>query len=142
MCLHAAWIALRLLLQSGTRRRATHQPWYLLLPDVDSPVDPAAPRVEGWRALVAPGRNYWADPFLVEEQDRRLLFVEEFVDARNQGVIACLQLLDDGSAVNLGTVLDAFLTMKEMAAADQNWSRSLPSRSRPMACHISPMYLK
>ncbi|HEV7271203.1 glucosamine inositolphosphorylceramide transferase family protein [Pseudoxanthomonas sp.] len=129
MCLHAAWIALRLLLQSGTRRRATHQPWYLLLPDVDSPVDPAAPRVEGWRALVAPGRNYWADPFLVEEQDRRLLFVEEFVDARNQGVIACLQLLDDGSAVNLGTVLDEpfHLSYPQVFRWDDAWYMTVES---------------
>ncbi|CAN7160294.1 hypothetical protein LJR168_002555 [Pseudoxanthomonas sp. LjRoot168] len=106
MCVHAAWIALRLLLQSGARRRATHQPWYVLMPDAADPVLPEAPRIGASRALVAPGKDYWADPFLVDDDARCLLFVEEFVDARNQGVIACLQILDDGTAINLGTVLD------------------------------------
>lgn len=106
MCVHAAWIAFRLLLKSGDRRRATHQPWYVLMPASDAALRPEAPRLGAWRALVAPGRNYWADPFLVQHDGRCLLFVEEFVDARNQGVIACLQLRDDGTAVNLGTVLD------------------------------------
>ena len=106
MCVHAAWIALRLLLQSGARRRATHQPWYVLMPDRNHALQPEAPRIGASRALVAPGKDYWADPFLVEDAGRCLLFVEEFVEARNQGVIASLEIREDGTAVNLGTVLD------------------------------------
>jgi len=106
MCVHAAWIALRLLLQSRARRRATHQPWYVLMPDRAHTLQPEAPRIGASRALVAPGKDYWADPFLVDDDGRCLLFVEEFVDARNQGVIACLEIREDGTAVNLGTVLD------------------------------------
>jgi hypothetical protein len=129
MCVHAAWIALRLLLQSGARRRATHQPWYVLLPAAETPLDPATPRVDAWRALVAPGRNYWADPFLVEEGGRCLLFVEEFVDARNQGVIACLQLQDDGTAINLGTILDEpfHLSYPQVFRWDDAWYMTVES---------------
>jgi len=129
MCVHAAWIALRLLLQSGARRRATHQPWYVLLPEAGTPLDPVTPRVDAGRALVAPGRNYWADPFLVEEGGRCLLFVEEFVDTRNQGVIACLQLHEDGTATNLGTVLDEpfHLSYPQVFRWDDTWYMTVES---------------
>ncbi len=104
--LQAAWTTLSLLLRSGHRRRKANQPWYVLLSEEGEVLDPEAPRVGSHVALVAPGRNYWADPFLVDCAERSLLFVEEFVDARDQGVIACLELQDDGSALNLGIVLD------------------------------------
>ncbi len=102
----AARIALDMTIRSGRRRRETHQPWYVIVSAAGRALKPENPRVESYRALIAPGRNYWADPFLVESGGRCLLFVEEFVDVRKKGVIACLELQEDGSALDLGIVLE------------------------------------
>lgn len=104
--LNAAKILLQQALQSHARRVATNQPWFVVLPEAGEPMRPDAPRVRTHRNLLAPGRNYWADPFLVKHGEECLLFVEEFIDERNRGVISCLRLQDDGSATNLGMVLE------------------------------------
>jgi hypothetical protein len=104
--MRALGITLRLLSQWRSRKHRANQPWFLLLPQAPSPIDPEAPRIDSYRSLVAPGRDYWADPFPVRHEERRLLFVEEFVDERNLGVICCLELQPDGSVLRHGVVLD------------------------------------
>ncbi len=91
-------------------------PWFLLVREIsDSPdlqkhdpqkLDPQRPVFGGAMAIVAPRRDYWADPCAVTREDRRYIFVEEYADSRNIGVIACLELLPDGRVARLGMVLD------------------------------------
>lgn len=103
--LRAFAITLKLLAQWRSRRRSAQQPWFVVLPDAQDPLDPRAPRIAATRSLVAEGGNYWADPFPVEHGQRKLLFVEEFIEASGRGVISCLELQADGTALNLGIIL-------------------------------------
>lgn len=104
--LQALRITIRLLAQSGARKRKAQQPWFVLIPQQQAPLDPTAPRIGSHLNLVAPGNDYWADPFPLVEAGRRLLFVEEFQDGSRKGVISCLEL--DGSQVakHHGAVLE------------------------------------
>lgn len=105
--IRAMGIALKRFSQSRSRKHRARQPWFLLLPENPIPVDPVAPAVGACRSLVAPGKNYWADPFPVIDGQRRLLFVEELIDSKRRGAISCLELqADGGSALEHGVVLD------------------------------------
>lgn len=88
------------------RWRRNNQPWFVLLRDSATPLDPARPQVGKNSVLVAPRGDYWADPFVVEHEQRQLVFVEEFVGRRRLGIIVCLERLADGTAQRLGVVLD------------------------------------
>ncbi len=104
--LRALSITTKLIAESGARRRRANQPWFLLIPEGRTSIDPTAPSLGRHRALVAPGSDYWADPFLVGNGQQRLLLVEEFVADKGRGVIACLELQADGTALRHGVVLD------------------------------------
>jgi len=99
-------MAVKHFLQWRGRRLRARLPWFLLLPTEGPALDPAAPRIGKHVSLVAPGNDYWADPYPVVVGGRRFLFIEELVDARNKGIIICLELLEDGIAVRSGVVLD------------------------------------
>jgi hypothetical protein len=100
------FVALRQFLGWRGRRLRSGRPWFVLVREHGRMIDPGAPELGRFASLVAPGRDYWADPFPVVEAGRRFLFVEEYVHARGKGIIICLELLDGGRYANLGTVLD------------------------------------
>lgn len=99
-------IGVGLLAQSRSRRRRNDLPWFVTVRQDAAPLDPQAPGMGAVRNLVAPGLDYWADPFPVVVDGRRLIFVEEYVDRDRKGVIVCLELHADGTALRLGVVLD------------------------------------
>ncbi|MDN5780619.1 MAG: hypothetical protein L0H23_01125 [Luteimonas sp.] len=83
------------------------EPWRLVLRRATVPLDPAAPVIGAYTTLRPPPGSAWADPCLVEDGRRRLLFVEEFPqDMGGKGIIICLQVREDGTADRLGVVLD------------------------------------
>lgn len=88
------------------RRHMAQLPWFLILPDSSPTIDPLRPRLEAFHCLAAPQGDYWADPYPVVEQGRRLIFAEEYVGATGKGIIICLELSDDGRCTRLGVVLD------------------------------------
>lgn len=106
MGLKALGITLRLLAQSGLRKRKADQPWFVLIPQKQKPLDLAQPRIESHVTLVAPGRNYWADPFPLLDGEQKYLFVEEFLDGSCKGVISCLELQGTQAAKHHGIVLE------------------------------------
>jgi len=112
----------------GERRRRARLPWFLVVPE-RSPLDPAAPVLDRYLGLVAPGHDYWADPFPVQVDGRRLVFVEELVHAKGKGVIACLELHADGTAARLGMVLeeDAHLSYPQVFQWDGQWYMTVES---------------
>lgn len=118
-------VALRQFLGWHGRRARSRQPWFVLLRDGVDRIDPDSPRLDRFTCLVAPGRDYWADPFPLVESGRRYLFVEEFVHARGKGIIVCLELLDDGSWARLGTVLDEDVHMSYPQVFDWEGERYL-----------------
>lgn len=112
-----------------SRRARARLPWFLLLPEAGTRLDPSAPRLGRCASLVAPGRDYWADPYPVDEGGRRLIFAEELVHARGKGTIVCLELLDDGSAIRHGIVVeeDAHLSYPQVFRWEGAWYMTVES---------------
>lgn len=129
MGLRSFLVAVRQFLRWRGRRVRARRPWFLLLPAEGTPLDPAAPEIGRHASLVAPGHDYWADPYPVVASGRRFLFVEELVHARGKGVIICLELLDDGTAVRSGVVLDedAHLSYPQVFQFDGCWYMTVES---------------
>lgn len=91
--------------RSLTERIRNRSDWMLVLRRGESPLDPQAP-VIGTHALLRAPRGWWADPCLIAEKGRTLLFVEEMVDPRGtKATIACVELID-GMARRLGVALE------------------------------------
>ncbi len=88
------------------QKRRREEPWLVLLRHSPELLDPNAPDIGPFSALVASRENYWADPCIIEYHGRRLLFVEEYATHTRKGVIACLELHADGTAERLGIALD------------------------------------
>jgi hypothetical protein len=64
------------------------------------------PGTDGFRPLPQPRGRELADPFLVEEGGRALLFVEDYAPAGGRGTIACVELHADGRPGSLEPVLE------------------------------------
>lgn len=87
------------------RRRDGRSGWTLVLRLAGAPLDPEDPIV-GSHALLRPASGWWADPFIVNADGRKLIFVEEMADRRiNNANIACVELAE-GGARRLGLALD------------------------------------
>lgn len=87
------------------RRRDGSIGWTLVLRLAGSPLDPEDP-VIGSHALLRPQTGWWADPFVVNAKQRKLIFVEEMDNPkRNNANIACVELVE-GGARRLGIALD------------------------------------
>jgi hypothetical protein len=59
-----------------------------------------------FRHLIPPSDRFWADPFPVEHEGRRFIFVEEFLFQTNRGRISMFEIDDKGSAHGPTTVLE------------------------------------
>ncbi|MBI5297396.1 MAG: hypothetical protein HY869_18100 [Chloroflexi bacterium] len=77
--------------------------WALML----APRDSDAPLTwEGFTPLQPPRDRLWADPFLVEREGRRYIFMEEMRYAARRGSIACLTLDENNRIGSKATVLE------------------------------------
>ncbi len=128
MGLRSMAVAMGQFLRWRGRRLRARLPWFLVLP-TGAPVDPSAPVLGEYLGLVAPGSDYWADPYPVQVDGRRLVFVEELVHAMNKGIIVCLELLPDGSVRRLGEVLDeeAHLSYPQVFRREGVWYMTVES---------------
>lgn len=61
----------------------------------------------GFRWLEAPRGHFYADPFVVEREGRRWLFVEDYSYVRKAGVIGCGEITANGDFVYSGPVLSS-----------------------------------
>ncbi len=102
----ASTLAFRLAARWRRRSQPVEAAWHILLRQGPGPVEPDAPDIRQHMLLSAPGNQYWADPFVVEDGGRRLLFVEQWTDDDIKGVIACLELLPDARVRSLGIALE------------------------------------
>jgi len=69
--------------------------------DGKGPVD-----MSGFRVHESPKGHFYADPFVVEYQGKHWLFFEDFLCVRRKGVLACAELLPDGSLSAARAVLE------------------------------------
>lgn len=134
--LRALAIMLRLLLDWRRRRKRARRPWYVLLREQADPIDPASPMLGPHRSLLAPGADYWADPFPFSHEGRQWLFVEEYVAAERIGVIRCLELLPDGTAARHGIVLAEphHLSFPQVWRRDEYWYMTVESADGGKVC--------
>ncbi len=79
--------------------------WHLLMRHGREPINPDTPHVRQHAFLSAPGNQSWADPCVVNDGERRLLFVEQWTAEDPKGVIACLELLPNERVRPLGIAL-------------------------------------
>ena len=110
------------------RRRDGSIGWTLVLRLGGTPLDPQSP-VIGSHALLRASKGWWADPFVVNAQGRRLVFVEEMLEPkRNNANIACVELID-GGARRLGVALDepGHLSFPQVFAWQDRWYMTVES---------------
>jgi len=103
-------LARTLAFRAAARWRRRSQPcetaWHLLVRQGPPPIDPAAPRIGRPALLSAPGECFWADPCVIEDAGRRLIFVEQWEGDDGKGIIACLEVMPDNRVKRLGNVLE------------------------------------
>ncbi|MFC5578031.1 hypothetical protein ACFPOA_08430 [Lysobacter niabensis] len=110
------------------RRRDGSIGWTLVLRLGGTPLDPESP-VIGSHALLRASKGWWADPFVVSAQGRRLVFVEEMLQPkRNNANIACVELTE-GGARRLGLALDepGHLSFPQVFAWQDRWYMTVES---------------
>jgi hypothetical protein len=59
-----------------------------------------------FRRLIPPSDRFWADPFPVEHDGRRYIFIEEYLNATGLGRISVFEIADDGTALGPEAVLE------------------------------------
>jgi hypothetical protein len=95
---------MRATLQWRWQRRRTRRTWMLVVRRADTLLELDAPVMGDVTSLCSP-LGFWADPCVVEDAGRHLLFVEEWNPHTRKGEIACLEL-EDAGVRRLGLVLD------------------------------------
>lgn len=119
----------RSMLRSLIKRVRKEREWMLVLRNGGTMLDPQTPAVGSHSILRAP-RGWWADPYVVAVDGRKLLFVEEMADPKiNKGTIACIELTD-GAACRLGLALDepGHLSFPQVFQWSGQWYMTVESR--------------
>ena len=110
------------------QKRRKPLPWLLIVRQDGEPLDPAAPQVRSGAVIQAPaGINYWADPCVVEDAGRKLVFVEEMTPS-GKGTVACLELLDD-TVTRLGLAIEepGHLSFPQLLQWKDEWYMTVES---------------
>lgn len=133
----AARVLARSLMARARRRwqRLRHphdDPWFVLARQGVQGMHPDAPQVPALEVLAAEpsiGPQVWADPCVVEDQGRRLLFVEEGTPDATRAHIACIEWPHDGPLRHLGIVLDRpwHLSFPQVFNSEGQWYMTVES---------------
>jgi hypothetical protein len=86
------------------KRRRTRRTWMLMVRRADALLELDAPVIGEITSVCSP-LGFWADPCVVEDAGRQLVFVEEWNPHNRKGEIACLEL-EGASVRRLGLALD------------------------------------
>jgi hypothetical protein len=62
--------------------------------------------ISSFRWQMPPAGHFYADPFLIEAEGRKWLFLEDYVYAKSRGVITCIEVLRGGELGEAHTVLN------------------------------------
>lgn len=105
------------------RRQTSEAPWFVLLRHAAEALKPEAPVIRRTSTLEPPADHFWADPCIVKDEGRNILFVEQWASGDSKGVIACLELLPEGQVRRLGLALDLpfHLSYPQVFQADGDW---------------------
>ena len=79
--------------------------WIMMLAKNDKPDTPNM-AFEKFERIMPPRTEFWADPFLIEHQEKHYLFFEVFPFERDLGHLSCMQIHDDGSFGEVVKILE------------------------------------
>ncbi len=100
----ARWLAPVLIRKAVARpfQKKTVQRWKIGIRQNATPLFDAASdgSLRGFRWIEPVRGHFWADPFLLDWQDKKWIFFEDYVYARNRGHIACAELTPDGNLID------------------------------------------
>ncbi len=80
--------------------------WFVAYRKNDGKIPLSAAEMRGFRVIVPPADRFYADPFLFERNGRHYLFFEDYRYELKRGLIACLELNDDGRPGEPEVILD------------------------------------
>ena len=115
------------------RQRQPHMgPWLVAIRTDDSPLDPEHPGISRFQVMApaeALGQQIWADPCVVEDGGRRLVFVEERTPEMQRAHLACIEVPAQGPALWLGKVLDRsyHLSFPQVFRWEEQWYMTVES---------------
>lgn len=108
-------------------KRRKPMSWMLLLRRDRKRLDPMAPHMGPMAVIQAAPGNFWADPCVIQDAGRKLVFVEEMTPS-GKGTIACLEL-GDKTVTRLGLAVDepGHLSFPQVMRWNDDWYMTLES---------------
>lgn len=108
---------------AARRERHPDIGWFVLLRHGARGLEPDNPLLPRAVPILPPAGQFWADPCLVSDEGRHLLFVEQWSAVDERGVIACLELLPEARVRSLGVALDLpfHLSYPQVFRHDDEW---------------------
>ena len=79
--------------------------WHLLY-NISDGSELYSSRYGSFRKLLSPDGIFWADPFIIAEDDNYYIFVEEFIYKKNRAHISVLKLDKDGNYLNSRKIIE------------------------------------
>jgi len=73
-----------------------NEQWILLL-GLNKKDNQENQQLSSFNKIIPPKGEFWADPFIVEHENKHYLFLEVFPYARDLGHLSCMEIYDDGS---------------------------------------------
>ncbi|NQY09673.1 MAG: hypothetical protein HRT71_09190 [Flavobacteriales bacterium] len=63
------------------------------------PTDRIAPDLSQFKELCPPKDRFWADPHVIEKDDKYFVFMEEFLYEKRKGIFQCLSSMMKGQNI-------------------------------------------
>ncbi len=84
-------------------KKITHrEQWILMIHDGQS----ASTDFQNFKKILPPKDRFWADPFLIEKNEKQYLFIEELPFATDKGHLSVIEIKEDGSLSDPVVILD------------------------------------
>ncbi|MBD0296279.1 MAG: hypothetical protein ICV84_13935 [Flavisolibacter sp.] len=78
--------------------------WYILFKIKSN--NTFSPSIENFKALTPPTDRFWADPFVISQDNRHYIFLEELLFKTKKGHISVIELDDQGNVLKYGKALE------------------------------------
>ena len=80
--------------------------WWSVAVNVAPGQNPLEPRMTDFQEIKSPAGTFWADPFILQREDKNYLFVEEFVYRSSKGHLAFVELDSAGNYLRHGPIIE------------------------------------
>jgi len=85
-----------------SKKMTCREQWILLIHGGES----TSTDFQNFKKILPPKDRFWADPFLIENNDKQYLFIEELPFATDKGHLSVMEIEKDGSMSEPVTILD------------------------------------